>query len=110
MRDRNNFTYDDLTDDVAVIIQSFGDQRVTLVGESFGGTLVLAFALRHPEMIERLIVVNSFPRLRGCIRIRVAACLGLLTPFRFTSLLRHAVNRLGLLVDGVSPKDRRRFL
>lgn len=34
--------------------------RVTLLGESFGGALTLSYALAHPERVERLVVLNSF--------------------------------------------------
>lgn len=36
-------------------------QPVTLVGESFGGALVLSYALAHPDRVQRLVVLNSFP-------------------------------------------------
>jgi len=36
-------------------------ERVTLVGESFGGALSLSYALAHPERVARLVIVNSFP-------------------------------------------------
>ena len=35
---------------------------VTLIGESFGGALSLAFALSHPSRVKELVVLNSFPR------------------------------------------------
>jgi pimeloyl-ACP methyl ester carboxylesterase len=37
------------------------DAPVTLVGESFGGALSLMYALRHPDRVARLVIVNSFP-------------------------------------------------
>src|SRR5215208_2541650 len=81
-RDDNQFTYDDLADDVRDIIRSLGEEHATILGESFGGTVALTFALRHPGMVERLVVVNSFPRFRKRIRIRLAARLASLLPFR----------------------------
>lgn len=33
-----------------------------LVGESFGGTVALSFALAHPDLVAALVVLNSFPR------------------------------------------------
>jgi pimeloyl-ACP methyl ester carboxylesterase len=34
---------------------------VTLIGESFGGALSMSFALAHPDTVERLVILNSFP-------------------------------------------------
>jgi len=108
-RDEGRFTYDDLTDDVAWIIRSLGEKRAIILGESFGGTVALSFALRYPEMIERLIVVNSFPRFRKRLRIRLAARLASVLPFPFIRPVRLAASSLGLYVDGVTGEDRRRF-
>jgi len=109
LSDRGKFTYDDLTGDVAAVIRELGDERAIILGESFGGTIALSFALRYPGLIERLIVVNSFPRFRDRIRIRLAALLAPVVPFRATWFLRAAASTLGLFIDGVKGEDRRRF-
>ena len=108
-RERGRFTYDDLSDDIADIIRRMGEQRATIVAESFGGTVALAFALRYPEMVERLVIVNSFPRYRRRIRIKLGARLAAVVPFRLTWMTRVAADTLGLAVDGVSKEDRKRF-
>ncbi|HYP28937.1 MAG TPA: alpha/beta hydrolase, partial [Blastocatellia bacterium] len=46
---------------------------------------------------------------RGRLRIRLAALLAPITPFRATWLLRAAASTLGLYIDGVRAEDRRRF-
>ena len=108
-REDARFTYEDLTGDVAWIIHSLGENRAVIVGESFGGTVALSFALRYPEMVERLVVVNSFPRFRSRLKIRLAARLARVLPFRFIRPVRMAASSLGLYVDGVTGEDRRRF-
>jgi pimeloyl-ACP methyl ester carboxylesterase len=109
LREHGRFTYDDLTGDVAAVIKNTGESRATIVGESFGGTIAMQFAVRFPEMVERLVVVNSFPRFRPRWKIRIAAAFAPLIPPRFTWLLRRGANMLGLMLDGVSAEDRRRF-
>ena len=37
------------------------DDPVTLVGHSMGGKIVMLLALRHPELVERLVVVDVAP-------------------------------------------------
>jgi pimeloyl-ACP methyl ester carboxylesterase len=108
-REQGQFTYDDLTGDVRAIIQALGEQRATILGESFGGVVALAFALRFPQMVERLVIVNSFPRFRARVRIRLAAWLAPLVPFRATWFVRFAATSVGLYLDGVKGEDRRRF-
>ena len=108
-RDGGSFTYDELTGDVAAIIEDQGEDRATIVGESFGGTVALTFALSHPAKLDRLIVVNSFPRFRGRVRIRLLMMMTSALPFVMLKPLRVGANMLGLFVDGVSEQDRRRF-
>jgi pimeloyl-ACP methyl ester carboxylesterase len=100
------FTYDDLTDDVAGIIRELGESRATILGESFGGTVALSFALRFPQMLERLIVVNSFPRFRRRLTINLGGRLASGITLRLLWPARRAANLLGLLVDGVNSDDR----
>lgn len=108
-RDHGLFTYEDLSDDLAAIIRDLGQKQATILGESFGGTVALSFALRYPQMINRLVVINSFPRFRKRFTIRLGARLASGLPFRLLWPMRRAANTLGLLVDGVSREDRRFF-
>jgi 3-oxoadipate enol-lactonase len=108
-RERGEFTYEDLADDVASIIKDQGDERATIVAESFGGGVALTFALRYPRMIDRLVVINSFPRFRNRLQIKTGAWLADLIPFPALWPLRTAACRLGLWADGVTKEDRRRF-
>jgi len=109
-REDSTFTYDDLTSDIAAIIEDLGAQSATILGESFGGTVALSFALRYPRMVERLVVVNSFARFRGRLRIKLGAWLASSLPFWLLWPVRRAACIVGLIVDGVRREDRRRFL
>jgi pimeloyl-ACP methyl ester carboxylesterase len=108
-RETGQFTYEDLADDVAAIVKHTGERQATIVAESFGGGVALTFALRYPQMVERLVIVNSFPRYRERIRINLAARLTPLFPFQLIWPVRLAANRLGLFIDGVTGEDRLRF-
>lgn len=50
--------------ELAQIIQALSDQPVTLAAESLGGLTALALAQAHPDLIDRLIVINVpiFPK------------------------------------------------
>lgn len=108
-RDDGRFTYEDLSNDLAAIIRDLGEEPATIVGESFGGTVALSFALAHPNMIRRLVIVNSFPRFRNRLKIELGVSLASGLPFRLLWPFRRAASAFGLLIDGVPKEDRRLF-
>jgi pimeloyl-ACP methyl ester carboxylesterase len=56
-----------LVEDVAAVIRNLGEERATIVGHDWGGAIAWAFAMRHPEMTERLVVLN-LPHPKGLSR------------------------------------------
>ena len=70
-------------------------QKVTLVGESFGGALAMSYVLAYPERVARLVVLNSFPRYRSPFQLRLARIGIHLMPWRMMRLIRRfAVRRM----------------
>lgn len=63
-----------LVDDLAEVVRALSatGEPAVIVGESFGGTLAMSFAVAHPELVRALIVVNSFPYFRPQYRLRLA--------------------------------------
>ena len=51
----------DFVHDLRALADSFGVERFTLVGLSMGAHNALAFAIRHPECVERLVSVDVPP-------------------------------------------------
>lgn len=47
-----------IVEDVAGLIRAFGHERAGIVGHDWGGSVAYAFAMFHPEMTERLAVLN----------------------------------------------------
>jgi 3-oxoadipate enol-lactonase len=62
---------------------------VTLIGESFGGALSLAFAIAHPALVERLVIINSFPYFAPQARLRLGYHLLRATPWGVMRIVRH---------------------
>ena len=57
-----DFGYLDAADQVAsAVAEHAGDEPVALVGHSMGGKIAMVLALRHPERVERLCVVDVAP-------------------------------------------------
>jgi len=54
--------YDVLAGDLLAWMDARGLTRATIVGHSMGGKTAMLFACRHPERVERLVVVDIAPR------------------------------------------------
>jgi pimeloyl-ACP methyl ester carboxylesterase len=65
-----------------------GGRPVTLVGESFGGALSLSYALAHPDRVNRLVIVNSFPYFAPQARLRLGYHLLRATPWGVMRVVR----------------------
>jgi pimeloyl-ACP methyl ester carboxylesterase len=51
--------FETLADDVAGVIRELGLGKADLLGYSFGGGVALQTAIRHPDVVDRLIVVSA---------------------------------------------------
>lgn len=65
------------------------DRRAIVVGESFGGAVALTFALRHPERVGALVILNSFPYFAPQVRLRLAIAGLSVLPWGAMPLMRH---------------------
>lgn len=71
---RNDATsMDQLVADLAGVVDAAAPRtgRAIVVGESFGGALSMSFALAHPEKVQSLVVLNSFPYFAPQFRLRL---------------------------------------
>ncbi len=48
-----------LIEDVRALIEHLGYRTCTLVGHDWGGVVAWAFAMRHPDYLDRLIIINA---------------------------------------------------
>jgi pimeloyl-ACP methyl ester carboxylesterase len=48
-----------LTEDLRQLIRHLGHQKCVLVAHDWGGAVAWNFACRHPEMVEKLVIINS---------------------------------------------------
>jgi len=57
-----SMSYPDMMDDVLAWMDAHGLGKATLLGHSLGGKVAMLIACRHPERVERLIVVDIAPK------------------------------------------------
>jgi pimeloyl-ACP methyl ester carboxylesterase len=91
-------TMDVLVADLRRVIETVSDaRRAIVIGESFGGTLAMSFALAEPDYVSGLVVLNSFPHFAPQIRLHAAICAVAAMPWgamgivrRFTAFRLHS--------------------
>jgi pimeloyl-ACP methyl ester carboxylesterase len=82
---------------------------VLVVGESFGGTVALHFALAYPERIRLLALVNTFPVYRRRMRIRLACRLSPFLDWSSARRFKESIVERTLALEGIAPEDRARY-
>jgi pimeloyl-ACP methyl ester carboxylesterase len=53
-----NYLMPKLVGDVKAVIEHFGKNEAVIVGHDWGGMISWSFAMAHPEMTERLVILN----------------------------------------------------
>ena len=48
-----------MADDTAALLQAVGITKANILGTSMGGRIAVALALRHPDLVKRLILVST---------------------------------------------------
>ncbi len=62
-----NYTTDKLVGDLLAVVKHFTNGKAVIVGHDWGGMVAWTFAMTHPELTDRLIVLN-LPHPRGLLR------------------------------------------
>jgi pimeloyl-ACP methyl ester carboxylesterase len=62
-----DFTYENLADDVAALLNHLKVARADLIGYSMGGAVAMQTAIRHPDKVRRAVIISSVFRSDGMI-------------------------------------------
>jgi pimeloyl-ACP methyl ester carboxylesterase len=54
----DNYQSPNMVEDVRQLALHFGAKKFTLVGHDWGGAVAWAFAIAHPEMLDKLVMIN----------------------------------------------------
>jgi pimeloyl-ACP methyl ester carboxylesterase len=52
-------SFEDMADDIAGLIQHLGLEKADLLGFSLGGAVALQTAIRHPERVNKLVLIST---------------------------------------------------
>ncbi len=55
----SGYEYESLTSDVPALIRALGAERAHVVGHDWGGSVAWGAAIFHPEVVERLVILNA---------------------------------------------------
>lgn len=58
----DEFDYELMAEDLHNYIEHHGLEKIILMGHSMGGKTAMLFAVEHPELVEKLILVDISPR------------------------------------------------
>ena len=109
LRPEGRYGMDALVEDLSWVIRDAGFERVTVLGESFGGLLVLAAALAHPTVFERIILVNSFASFPHRAKINLGVALYSVLPYSLLKAYRTKTAPRTLFSEDVEDEDRLAF-
>jgi pimeloyl-ACP methyl ester carboxylesterase len=59
------FSYTSMADDIAKALKYLKIDKADVLGYSFGGTIAFEFAIKNPEMLNRLVIVSSVYKQEG---------------------------------------------
>jgi epoxide hydrolase 4 len=62
-----NYKTEMLIGDVVAVVKHFGPGKAVIVGHDWGGMVAWSFAMNHPELTDRLVVLN-LPHPKGLLR------------------------------------------
>jgi 3-oxoadipate enol-lactonase len=53
------YTVADMADDAAAALRALGVERASVIGISLGGFVALQFAIRHPDQLDKLVLIST---------------------------------------------------
>jgi pimeloyl-ACP methyl ester carboxylesterase len=98
--------YDELAAAAARRLEQAGGRPATVLAESFGGAVALTLAVARPDLIERLVLVNTFAYFPARLRLRLAAWAGRRFPARPAPAATRGVRGLFFFPRSVPATER----
>lgn len=93
----------DLADDLNGFLQGLGIERAVILGHSLGGLVATTFAIRHPERVSALVLMDTGPA-RGITMGSITTPLLLPLEIKNRGMFRRALIRAGIPKSGTYSK------
>lgn len=58
------YTIEDMADDIYICLQNLGVERTSVYGASQGGMIGQVLAIKHPELVEKLVICSTISRMK----------------------------------------------
>lgn len=109
LADTSEYTLETYVAQLAQLLRHLGGRPVVLLGSSMGGSVAIAFAARHPALVQRLILNDVGPYIPAARRRRRAETLDRFYVFRTP---QEMMRRVGAAQknDGPVPEDIRLYI
>jgi pimeloyl-ACP methyl ester carboxylesterase len=65
---KRDFSYENLADDVAGLLDHLKIPRADIIGYSMGGAVAMQCAIRHPEKVRKVVSISAAFRLDGLVK------------------------------------------
>ena len=65
---KRDFSYENLADDIAAMLDFLKIEQADLLGYSMGGGVAMQIAIRHPEKVRKVVSISAFFRRDGLVK------------------------------------------
>ena len=65
---KRDFSYENLADDIAAMLDFLKIEQADLLGYSMGGGVAMQVAIRHPEKVRKVVSISAFFRRDGLVK------------------------------------------
>ena len=101
------YRIEDMADDQVIAMRNLGIDRACILGVSQGGMIAQSIAIRHPEVVERLILAVTTPYANEAVKHTVSSWIELVNRGDHRSLMMDTAEKM--YSEGYLRKNRKYF-
>lgn len=86
-----DISFDDHLEDLSELLKRLGIDKVILAGTSYGGEVALCFSVKYPEMVSKIIVIDSVSELNSLMETAISSWITAAKTGNGASFYKHAL-------------------